>query len=156
LLDTGHRRCEGLVREAGPAWIASAEGSATRRRSREAVIHDPRAAEVVHAHVAAFNSADASRVASGFHVDARFCTGRDVVVEGRPSLRTFFEAAFRALSLELTVEVLVVDGHRVAVQMREHIVDDGVESVEHIAAFYEVDGGLLRSVKVYREGTATR
>ncbi|MFU8841279.1 MAG: nuclear transport factor 2 family protein [Nitriliruptoraceae bacterium] len=116
---------------------------------------EPNAADVVRAHVAAFNSADASRVASGFHVDAKFCTGRDIVVDGRQSLKTFFEEAFRAISLRLTVEVLVVDDQRVAAQFQEHVVDDGVESVDHIAAFYEVEGGLLRSVKVYREGSAT-
>ncbi|MCA1783791.1 MAG: nuclear transport factor 2 family protein [Intrasporangiaceae bacterium] len=119
------------------------------------LILEPNAADVIRAHVAAFNSADASQVASGFHVDAKFCTGRDVVVEGRQSLKAFFEEAFRALSLKLTVEVLVVDDQRVAAQLQEHVVDDGVESVDHIAAFYDVEGGLLRSVKVYREGSAT-
>ncbi len=59
------------------------------------------------------------------------------------------------LDLHLIVEQLVADGDRVAAQLRERVIEDGVESIEHIAAFYEVEDGLLRSVKVYREGGAT-
>jgi len=100
---------------------------------------------------------DAALVVAGFHTEARFCTGRDVVVEGRKALEVFFGEAFRALALHLTVQQLVADGDgdRVAVELREHVVEDGIETYDCIAAFYEVDGGLLRSAKVYREGSAT-
>jgi uncharacterized protein len=119
------------------------------------VANEGDAAAVVRAHVSAFNRADASLVAEGFHLDARFCTGRDVVVEGRSALESFFRRAFGALALHLTVEQLVADEGRVAVQMRERVIDGGVESEEYIAAFYDVEDGLLRSAKVYREGSAT-
>jgi hypothetical protein len=112
-------------------------------------------AEAVRNHVQAFNRGDSDAVADGFTADALFTTGRDIVVRGRSELRQFFGDALDGHWLRLEITGLVVEGNRVAAQLREHILVRDTESVDHIAAFYVVDGGLLRSVKVYREGSAT-
>jgi ketosteroid isomerase-like protein len=111
--------------------------------------------EVVLAHVAAFNARDVQALRAGSHEHVEFRTGRDVEVVGGEQLADFFRSAFDALDLELTVLELVADGDRVAVELRERVVADGVEVFEAIAAFYLVEVGLIRTVKVYREGSAT-
>lgn len=110
----------------------------------------------VTAHLEAFNRSDADALAAGFHEHAVFATGNDVTIEGREPLRNFFAEAFQGVELSLTTAELVSQGPIVAAQMVERIVIDGQEEHDHIAAFYRVEDGLLRSVKVYREGSATR
>lgn len=109
----------------------------------------------VTAHLEAFNRGDADALAAGFHEDAVFVTGKDVRVEGRAQLQRFFAEAFEGMELSLTIAELLSDGPLVAAQLIERVVLDGREEHDHIAAFYLVSDGLLRSVKIYREGSAT-
>lgn len=111
--------------------------------------------EVVLAHVAAFNARDVQALRAGFHEHVEFRTGRDVEVVGREELADFFRRAFEALDLELTVLELVAEGDRVVVGLRERVVADGVEQFDAIGALYLVEDGLIRTAKVYREGSAT-
>jgi len=110
-------------------------------------------AEVVKQHIEAFNARDLDGLLAGLREDASWVTGTDSF-RGAADLEQLFENAFAELSPRLQLESLLVQGERVACELREDYVADGVQRTDHIAAFYRVEAGLITAVKIYREGSA--
>jgi uncharacterized protein len=115
------------------------------------MVDDP--AEVVRRHLDAFNAADLDGLMRGFSDDATWVTGTETV-RGTAALKTFFAAAFADLSPQLRVESILAEGDRVACELREDYVADGVGRTDHIAGFYRVSDGRITAAKIYREGSA--
>ena len=110
-------------------------------------------AAVVKRHLDAFNEQDLDALMAGLSEDATWVTGTDRL-RGVAALRELFASAFADLAPLLHIESLVVDGDRVASELREEYTVDGVARTDHIAAFYRVENGLITAVKIYREGSA--
>jgi hypothetical protein len=110
-------------------------------------------ADVVRRHIEAFNTRDLDALLAGLGDDATWATGADDF-RGIPALRQLFASAFAELSPSLQLQSLVAQDDRVACELREDYIADGVERSDHIAAFYRVDDGLITAVKIYREGSA--
>jgi len=112
------------------------------------------AGDVVRRHVDAFDAGDLDALLACFAADATWVTGADGF-RGHDELRELFAGAFAALRPRLHVDVLLVDGDRVACELREDLVVDGAARTDHIAGFYRVDDGLIAAAKIYREGSAS-
>jgi len=110
-------------------------------------------AEVVARHIEAFSARDLGALMAGLSEDATWVTGTDRF-HGAAALEQLFTAAFAEISPRLHVESLLVQGDRVVCELREEYTADGVERIDHLAAFYRVEAGLITAVKIYREGSA--
>lgn len=110
-------------------------------------------AEVVTRHIDAFNAHDLDALIDCFSIDATWATGTDRF-EGVAALRTLFADAFRALSPRLHLQTLLVQGDRVACELREEYTAGRSERIDHIAGFYRVEAARISAAKIYREGTA--
>lgn len=108
------------------------------------------AAELVRAHVRAFNQRDLTGLLATLTDDAVWITGR-TTVRGRDDLTGFFAGAFAGLDATLAVRTLVSDGRIVAAELTETF--DGTRAVP-IAGFYELAGGRIARARIYREGSA--
>jgi len=104
-------------------------------------------------HVAAFNAHSTARLLAGLAEDAVWVTGQDVVRD-HGGLRELFDDWLWSLDPELTVRTLVTQGDRAAAELREDLGVGEQRQSMSIAVFFETDAGLIRSVKVYREGRA--
>lgn len=114
---------------------------------------DPRPAELVRAHVSAFNDRDLAGLLEGLSVEVVWQTGADIIV-GRPQVGALMAAAFEGLTPSLEIRSMVVGDVAAAVEMIERYRYEGVDQVAAIAAFFAFDGPLIKRVKVYREGSA--
>ncbi len=104
-------------------------------------------------HVDAFNAHDTDRLIAGMHPDTVWATG-SAVFRGTSALRDLFDEGFWEMQPSLSVQTLVVDGGTAAAELHEVLVGtNGVREYD-IAVFLEVHEGAIRTVKVYREGTA--
>ena len=112
---------------------------------------DARAA--ITAHLDAFNRHDASGLLAGLAPDARWRTGTSTVT-GHTQLAELFDDGLWAMRPSLTVQRMVSDGRIIAARLREDITIAGLRQGFAIAAFYEVSGGLINDVTIYREGSA--
>lgn len=110
-------------------------------------------AAVVTRHIDAFNAHDLDALMACFSADASWVTGSDRF-QGAAALRTLFAGAFDALSPRLTLLSLVVQGDRVACELREDYSAEGVDRADHIAGFFRVEAGRISAAKIYREGSA--
>jgi len=110
-------------------------------------------AEIAAHHIDAFNARDLGALMAGLSEDATWITGTDNF-GGAADLEQLFATAFTELSPRLHVESLLVEDERVACELREDYLADGVQRTDHIAAFYRVEAGLITAVKIYREGSA--
>lgn len=109
--------------------------------------------DVVLAHIRGFNAGDVEATVAGFADNAVFNTGKTVVT-GKATLREWFGTSMSALApVLLPTEPLTADD-RVAIELVEEIEEDGKVYRFHIAGFYRVEGGLIVSAKIYREGSA--
>ncbi|HEU5349424.1 MAG TPA: nuclear transport factor 2 family protein [Ktedonobacterales bacterium] len=119
--------------------------------------HDERVERVEQAirnHIAAFNAHDLQRLLAGLADDAVWQTGRDTF-RGRPELATLFQRAFSAIAPRLTIRSLLIDQDKAACEMVEHMAVDGDTRQDFIAGFYRVDDdGIIRTAKIYRQGSA--
>lgn len=110
---------------------------------------DPLAA--VRRHLQAFNARDLDALLDGFDDDAVFATSEQLVV-GKHALRRLFGDSFvlppRA---RLELKHAVADDKAVACELVEEIETEGVFHTLEIAAFYQVSGGLITRVRIYRE-----
>jgi ketosteroid isomerase-like protein len=104
-------------------------------------------------HVAAFNAYDSMRLLAGLHRDIVWATGTDVL-RGLPALAALFDAGLWELRPSLEVRSLVVEGAGAAAIFVETLSVAGVTQTFPIAAFFELSDGAIRSVKVFREGSA--
>ncbi|MEP7021672.1 MAG: nuclear transport factor 2 family protein [Pseudonocardiales bacterium] len=108
---------------------------------------------VVLAHVEAFNEHSTARLLDSLSKDAVWATGQDIVT-GRAELARLFDQGLWDLAPSLDVRSLVVDGTAVAAQLYEELTLDGERQGFHIAVFFAISDGLIRTAKVYREGSA--
>lgn len=108
---------------------------------------------MVDEHLAAFNAHDSVRLLAGFAEDAAWATGQDVM-RGRDVLAELFDEGLWELAPALTTITILADEHTVAAELYERITIDGEQREFSIAAFFHVADGRIKSVKVYREGTA--
>jgi len=108
---------------------------------------------VVLAHVEAFNDHSTERLLDSLSNDAVWMTGRDILT-GRAELAELFDQGLWDLAPSLEVRSLVVDGTAVAVQLYEELTLDGERQGFDIAVFFAISDGLIRTAKVYREGSA--
>jgi uncharacterized protein (TIGR02246 family) len=111
------------------------------------------AEQIIRRHVDAFNAHDLDALLDCFADDATWVTGTDHF-RGKTELESLFAGAFRALAPTLTVVGMLVDGDRVACELREDYTVDGRARSDHIAGFYRVADGRIVSAKIYREGSA--
>lgn len=111
------------------------------------------ARSVVDEHLAAFNAHDTQRLLAGFAEDAVWATGQDVL-RGRQALAELFDEGLWQLAPALTTLAIVADERRVAIELHERITVANEERAFDIAAFFTVSAGLIRTAKVYREGSA--
>jgi ketosteroid isomerase-like protein len=114
---------------------------------------DEAVAEVVRVHVEAFNAHGTRRLLDTLTEDVEWATGRDVI-RGRAALVEVFDDGLWELAPRLVVRTLVVQGDVAAAELVEALVVDGERRRFAIATFFVIEGGLIRSVKVYREGSA--
>lgn len=111
------------------------------------------ARELVEEHLAAFNAHDTARVLAGFAPDAVWATGQDIV-RGRDALAELFDAGLWELDPSLRILSLVGEDPLVAAELHETITVEGERRDFRIAVFFTVGAGLIRTAKVYREGSA--
>ena len=110
-------------------------------------------AAVVRRHIDAFNTHDLDALMACFSSDASWTTGTDRF-QGAAALRTLFAGAFEALSPRLSLLNLLVQGDKVACELREDYSAEGVDRADHIAGFFRVEAGRITAAKIYREGSA--
>ncbi|HEY7007485.1 MAG TPA: nuclear transport factor 2 family protein [Jatrophihabitantaceae bacterium] len=113
----------------------------------------PSARELIEEHIAAFNAHDTARLLARLAPDVVWATGRDVI-RGRDELAEVFDDGLWQLRPSLVTRRLVASGNVVAVELSERLHVDGVARLFPIAAFFDVSGGVIRSARVYREGSA--
>lgn len=111
------------------------------------------ALELVEEHIAAFNAHDSERLLATLAPDVVWATGQDVC-RGHEGLAGLFDPALWALDPSLTAAHVLSDPTHVAAEMIERITVDGEPREFHIAAFFTVEDGLIRTAKIYREGSA--
>jgi hypothetical protein len=105
-------------------------------------------------HVAAFNAHDTDRWIAGLHEDVVWATGSDVF-RGVSALRAdVFDAGLWAMRPSLTVQTLLVEGASAAGTFHEVLTVDGEVLEFDISVFYTVESGAIRTVNVFREGSA--
>ena len=109
---------------------------------------------VVEEHLAAFNAHDTDRLLATLHPDVVWRTGSDVFTGTGTLRRDVFDDGLWQLAPSLTTQTLLVDGPAAAAILTERLTVDGVEQSFDIAAFFTVDAGVIRSVTVFREGSA--
>ena len=112
---------------------------------------DTPAARRVREHVAALNAQNLDRLLACFSADATWLAGADRL-SGSEELARFFQDLFSS-SPELSIETIVSDGDRVACELSERLVVDGVMRVDRVAGFYEVRGDRITAATIIREFT---
>ncbi|WP_246631386.1 nuclear transport factor 2 family protein [Pseudonocardia nigra] len=108
--------------------------------------------EVLARHLDAFNRQDLDTLLDGFTADARWVTGTSSF-RGRAELADLFRGAFPVSPTLRPLSVLAA-GDRVAAELREYLVHDGVPAEFAIAGFYRIESGRIAAAKIYREGSA--
>jgi ketosteroid isomerase-like protein len=102
-------------------------------------------AGVVGAYFAAVGARDVEAIRDVFHDDAELVTAIGVTV-GREAIAAFYrDTAFQFADLEPRPGPLVVDGHRVAVEIALRM--NGTTTAA--ADVFEVDGDAIRRLAVY-------
>jgi hypothetical protein len=105
-------------------------------------------------HVDAFNAHDTTRLIAGLHRDVVWATGSDVF-RGTPQLRDdVFDAGLWTMRPSLTIRTLLVDGRAAAAILQEVLVVDDERREFDIAVFFTVHEAAIRTVTVFREGSA--
>jgi hypothetical protein len=111
------------------------------------------ALELIEEHLAAFNAHDSERLLATLAPDVVWATGQDVC-RGHDELAGMFDAGLWALEPSLTAARTLTDTTSVAAELVERITVDGQVREFHIAAFFTVADGVIRTAKIYREGSA--
>jgi limonene-1,2-epoxide hydrolase/heme-degrading monooxygenase HmoA len=113
---------------------------------------DTLAARTVREHVAALNEQNLDRLLACFSADATWVADTDRL-SGSEELARFFQDLFSS-SPEVSIETMVSDGDRVACEMSEQLVVDGVTRVNRVAGFYEVQDNRITAATIYRRAAA--
>ena len=107
--------------------------------------------EVVHAHVAAFNSRDIDALMATFTPDATL-TSADGVAVGRDDLDTLFRDAFEApLRVTMLVRSALAVDDTVACELTELLDFEDARHQIDLAGFFTVRDGLVSSIRIYRD-----
>lgn len=102
----------------------------------------------------AFNAHDTERLIAGLHRDVVWATGSDLY-RGTARLREeLFDDALWAMQPSLSRRTLVIEGDQAAGTFREALIVAEKRREFDIAVFFSVEDGLIRTVKVFREGSA--
>ena len=109
--------------------------------------------DIVRAHISAFNRRDLDALMATLRDDAVWTTGQDTL-SGAVALRDFFGGAMTGLLPRLDVRSILIDGNRVACELRETYGAGDDEREDFIAAFYVVVDDRIAGAKIYREGSA--
>jgi hypothetical protein len=117
------------------------------------VAGDHQPAELVRAHISAFNERDLGGLLDGLSLEVVWQTSADAIV-GRAEVGTLMAAACEGSTPSFEIRSAVAGGALAAVEMVEHYRYECVDEVAVIAAFFEFDGPQIKRVKVYREGSA--
>jgi hypothetical protein len=105
-------------------------------------------------HIDAFNAHDTGRLIAGLRPDVVWATGSDVF-RGSAQLRDgLFDGDLWAMRPSLEVRTLLIDGEAAAGVFHEVLIVNDETREFDIAVFFAVSDGLIRSVKVFREGSA--
>ena len=108
----------------------------------------------VLAHVDAVNAHDTDRLLAGLHPDVVWTTGTDVFRGVRQLGEELFDEGLWALQPSLAVRTLLVEGTAAAARLHETLLVGGERREFDIAVFFSVQDALLRTVTVFREGSA--
>jgi hypothetical protein len=132
----------------------------TDRPHNAAMVHGGGSSEAaathaaVRDHIDAFNAHDTDRLIAGLHPDVIWATGSDVFRGAAQVRDVLFDDWLWAMRPSLAARTLLIDGEAAAGMFHEVLtVDDEVRAFD-IAVFFTVSGGVIRSVKVFREGSA--
>ena len=105
-------------------------------------------------HVDAFNAHDTDRLLAGLHEDVVWATGSDVF-RGTAQLRDeVFDPGLWEWRPSLAVRTLLVEGERAAGTFHEALTVNGELREFDIAVFFTVRDAVIRTVRVFREGSA--
>jgi ketosteroid isomerase-like protein len=105
-------------------------------------------------HLDAFNSHDTDRLIAGLHQDVVWATGSDVFRGTRQLRNDVFDEGLWAMRPSLAVRTLLVEGEAAAGTFHEVLtVNDELRTFD-IAVFFTVHDAVIRTVKVFREGSA--
>lgn len=110
-------------------------------------------AQIVAAHVDAFNSHNTDALLAGLANEVVWITGTDRFT-GKAALNGVFDDWLWSLDPMLTVRRLYCSADGAAAQMREDLIVDGARQAFEIAVFFDIADGLVRRATVYREGNA--
>jgi len=110
-------------------------------------------AQLLEAHIAAFNDRDIDALLDGFTDDAEWVTGH-YRCAGRAELAELFTGAFAAIAPRLEVVRVVGGDELVAAELVERMTVDGQILEAPIAGFYTLHDGRIARAKIYREGSA--
>ena len=94
---------------------------------------DPQPAELVRAHVLAFNERDLVGLLDGLSLEVVWQTGADTIV-GRAEVGALMAAAFEGLTPSLEIRSVLAGDAVAAVEMIEHYRYEGVDEVAAVAA----------------------
>lgn len=108
---------------------------------------------VIEAHFAAFNRHDTAALLQGMAEEIVWAIGTDTFL-GKTSLSDLFDDWLWSTDPHIDVLRLVVDGHEAAAECVEYLTLAGSRKSLPMGVFFEASDCLLRSAKVFREGTA--
>ncbi|WP_299952787.1 nuclear transport factor 2 family protein [uncultured Modestobacter sp.] len=120
------------------------KGAASPAATRAAVL----------AHLDAFNAHSTDRLIAGLHEDVVWATGSDVFQGVRQLRDDVFDQGLWAMQPSLAVRTLLAEEETAAAVLREVLVVQEERREFDIAVFFTVGGGLIRTVTVFREGSA--
>ena len=109
---------------------------------------------VVLDHLDAFNAHDTDRLIAGLHQDVIWATGSDVFHGASQVRNDVFDEGLWAMRPSLTVRTLLVEGSAAAGTLHEALTVNGELREFDIAVFFTVHHAAIRTVKVFREGSA--
>lgn len=164
-LDAAHQAAAHLAirGERAPPRLANPSRSRDLRRCQNATVQPGHGAgdeigestrAAVVDHVAAFNAHDTNRLLAGLYPDVLWATGSDVYRGSAQLRQDLFDDGLWAMRPSLEVRTLVVEGQQAAGVFWETLVVNDEPRGFDIAVFFTVHDALIRSVTVFREGTA--
>ncbi len=116
-------------------------------------MNDESSRQLIESHFAAFNRHDPTALFEGLTEDVLWATGTDVF-NGKVELTELFDDWLWSTQRRIDVMRLIADGDHVAAECVEHMTLDRSPVALPMGVFFEVRDGLIRSVKVFREGSS--
>jgi nuclear transport factor 2 (NTF2) superfamily protein len=105
-------------------------------------------------HLDAFNAHDPDRLIAGLGQDVVWATGSDVFRGTSQVREDLLDEGLWAMRPSLAVRTLVVEGEKAAGTFHEVLTVNGELREFDIAVFFTVRDEVIRTVQVFREGSA--